>query len=411
MAQETETPLDELLVSERELWMEGPPHETFRRLRSECPVHFTERITEYPSEDGFWSVTKADDVHTVSKDWQTYSSANGITGLRHSILPLELTQAMFIGMDPPKHDRLKALFQRGFTPKRIAEHEPAIREITRRALDRVDGRDECELVGDVAQPVVSRVIGSFMGIPPEDDEIWARLMNSTLASDDADINPEGSRGVMERDVPEIFARCGKLIAERRENPTDDLLSVLVHAEVDGGRLEEHEIVMGFFLLVAAGNDSTKATYCSGMRALLEDPEQKQLLLDDPALIPAAVEESLRMFPAFAHFARTATKDVELNGAEIKEGDKVVLWYVSSNRDEERYEDVDRFDLRRNPEHQAFGAGGRHFCLGTALARLELNVLIEETLARYPGIELAGPPRHATTIFVNQLKSLPVRLRP
>jgi cholest-4-en-3-one 26-monooxygenase len=400
---------EELLVTQAELWQDGPPYETFKQLRSECPVHWTSRFEEYPEEDGYWSVTKADDVHTVSKDWETYSSANGITGLRHAILPLDLTRAMFIGMDPPKHDRLKALFQRGFTPKRIAEHEPAIRQITRDVLDRLDGRETCELVSEVAQPVVSRVIGSFMGIPPEDDAIWARLMNSTLGADDEDLNPEGPAAVMERDVPEIFERCGKLIAERRENPTDDLLSVLVHADVDGETLEEHEIVMGFFLLVAAGNDSTKATYCSGMRALLEDPEQKRMLLEDPSLVPAAVEEALRMFPAFAHFGRTATRDVELNGAQINEGDKVVMWYVSSNRDEDRYEDADRFDLRRNPEHQAFGAGGRHFCLGTALARLELRILLEETLARYPGIELAGEPKHATTMFVNQLKSLPVRL--
>ena len=177
-----------------------------------------------------------------------------------------------------------------------------------------------------------------MGIPPEDDAIWARLMNTTLGAGDPDLNPEGVQSVMERDVPEIFARCGQLIAERRENPTDDLTSVLVHAEVDGERLEEHEIVMGFFLLVAAGNDSTKATYCSGMRALMEHPDQKQMLLDDPALIPGAVEEALRMFPAFAHFRRTATRDAELGGKQIREGDKVVMWYVSSNRDETRYED-------------------------------------------------------------------------
>jgi cytochrome P450 len=167
--------------------------------------------------------------------------------------------------------------------------------------------------------------------------------------------------------------------------------------------------MGFFLLVAAGNDSTKATYCSGMRALMEDPEQKRLLLEDPALVPAAVEESLRMFPAFAHFRRTATEDTELHGQRIKRGEKVVMWYVSSNRDETRYEDPDRFDVRRNPEHQAFGAGGRHFCLGTALARLELRILFEETLARFPGIELAGEPRFVESPFVNQLKSLPVCL--
>ena len=168
-------------------------------------------------------------------------------------------------------------------------------------------------------------------------------------------------------------------------------------------------MMGFFLLVAAGNDSTKATYCSGMRALMEDPEQKQLLLDDPSLVPAAVEESLRMFPAFAHFRRTATRDTELAGQQISAGEKVVMWYVSSNRDETRYEDPDRFDLRRDAEHQAFGAGGRHFCLGTALARLELRILIEETLARHPGIELDGTPQYAESPFLNQLKRLPVRL--
>jgi cholest-4-en-3-one 26-monooxygenase len=147
-----------------------------------------------------------------------------------------------------------------------------------------------------------------------------------------------------------------------------------------------------------------------MRALMEHPDQRQLLLDDPSLIPGAVEEALRMFPAFGHFRRTATCDTELNGAQIKAGDKVVLWYPSSNRDESRYEDPDRFDVTRNPEHQAFGAGGRHFCLGTALARLELNVLIEETLRRFPDMAIDGAPAYAVSPFANQLKTLPVRLR-
>jgi cytochrome P450 len=408
---EREGNLDEVLVGDRELWSDGPPHELFKRMRSKCPVHWSDRITDYPEEDGFWSLSRADDIHEVSHDWQTYSSATGVTALTNAIMPVDLIRAMFIGMDPPKHDRLKMLFQRGFTPKRIAEHEDAIRAITVGVLDRLEDRDECELVMDVAQPVVSRVIGSFMGIPPEDDEIWARLMNATLGAGDPDLNPEGTENVMEQEVPEIFERCRRLIEERRENPTDDLTSVLVHAEVDGERLEEHEIVMGFFLLVAAGNDSTKATYSSGMRALLENPDQRHLLLDDPSLIPSAVEESLRMYPAFAHFRRTATRDVELNGKTIHEGDKVVLWYVSSNRDETRYEDPDRFDVTRNPEHQAFGAGGRHFCLGTALARLELRILFEETLGRFPEMELAGRPEQVESPFVNQLKSLPVRLRP
>ena len=403
------TDLDHLLVADRERWEDGPPQELFRDLRARCPVHWSERISEYPDEDGFWSVTTADGVYEVSRDWQTYSSANGITALRHSILPVELVGAMFIGMDPPKHDRLKALFQRGFTPRRIAEHEDAIRQITRGVLDRLEGRERCDLVDEVAQPVVSRVIGSFMGLAPQDDAPWAELMNTVLGAGDPDLNPEGVEAVMEREIPVIFERCGQLIADRREHPTDDLTSVLVHAEVDGERLEEHEVVMGFFLLMAAGNDSTKATYCSAMRALLEHPDQRELLLGDPSLVPSAVEEALRMFPAFAHFGRTATKDTELGDQPIQAGDKVVMWYVSSNRDETRYEDPDRFDVTRNPEHQAFGAGGRHFCLGTALARLELRILIEETLARYPQMQLDGEPSYVVSPFVNQLKTLPVRL--
>src|ERR671935_515728 len=316
------TSLDELLVTEREHWQDGPPHAVFKRLRAECPVHWTARIGEYPQEAGFWSVTRADDVHEVSHDWQTYSSERGgITALTEAIMPLELIRAMFIGMDPPKHDRLKMLFQRGFTPKRIAEREDEIRAISGVVLDRLAGRETCALVNEVAQPVVSRVIGSFMGIPPEDDEIWARLMNTTLGAGDPDLNPAGVQSVMDRDVPEIFERCRRLIEERRRRPTDDLTSVLVHAEVDGQRLEEHEIVMGFFLLVAAGNDSTRATYASGMRALMENPDERQKLLDDPSLIPSAVEESLRMFPAFAHFRRTTTRDTELNGTTIREGDR------------------------------------------------------------------------------------------
>jgi cholest-4-en-3-one 26-monooxygenase len=186
------TPLDEVRVVDRENWEEGPPHALFKRLRSECPVHWTDGITEYPSEAGFWSVTRADDVHTVSRDWETYSSAHGITTVSDAVMPLELIQAMFIGMDPPKHDRLKALFQRGFTPKRIAEHEPEIRAIATRVLGGLEGRESAELVYDVAQPVVSRVIGSFMGIPEEDDALWARLMTAVLGAGDEDLNPEGT---------------------------------------------------------------------------------------------------------------------------------------------------------------------------------------------------------------------------
>jgi cytochrome P450 len=403
--------VEDALVLEREHWENGPPLELFKRMRGGCPVHWTSEVTELPQAKGFWSVTRADDVHKVSRDWETYSSELGGVVVIDEVFPIELARAMFIGMDPPKHDRLKAIFQAGFTPKRIAAHTDAIREIVVGTLERLEGRETIDLVTDVAQPAVSRVIGSFMGIPEEDDAAWAELMNMALAANDPDYSPDvdSVEATIQEAIQQVFARCGAMIAERRENPTDDLTSVLVHAEVEGQKLEEHEFVMGFFLLVAAGNDSTKATYTSGMRALMEDREQLRMVLDDPSLIPGVVEEALRMFPAFAHFRRTATKDAVLNGKEIKEGEKVVMWYTSSNRDETRYEDPDRFDVLRNPEHQAFGAGGRHFCLGTALARLELKILFEETLARFPNIELDGRPRFVESAFLNQLKTLPVKL--
>ncbi len=403
--------VEDALVLERVHWEDGPPLELFKRMRSECPIHWTAEITELPQAKGFWSVTRADDVHAVSRDWQTYSSELGGVVVVDEVFPIELARAMFIGMDPPKHDRLKALFQAGFTPRRIAAHEDAIREIVVGVLDRLEGRETCDLVTDVAQPAVSRVIGSFMGIPEEDDKVWADLMNTALAANDPDYSPDidDVEATIQGALQQIFARCSSMIAERRENPTDDLTSVLVHAEVEGEQIEEHEIVMGFFLLVAAGNDSTRSTYSSAMRALIEHPDQRQKLVEDPSLIPGAVEEALRMFPAFAHFRRTATKDTELAGQQIKEGEKVVMWYASSNRDESRYEDPDRFDVLRNPDHQAFGAGGRHFCLGASLARLELKILLEETLARYPEMEFAGKPVFVESGFLNQLKSLPVRL--
>ena len=408
MSNDQDSGLADLRVADDELWRHGPPHETFKRLRHACPVHWSSGISQSPHDAGFWSVTKADDVLTVSRDWQTYSSAHNII-LTDEGIPVELVRGMFIGMDPPKHDRIKALFQRGFTPKATAAHEDDIRTITSGVLDGLKGRKHCDLVNEVAMPVVSRVIGSFMGLDPEDDQPWATAINALLGFGDPEVNPKGLERLVAEDVPLMFAKCMTLIEHRREHPGTDLMSVLVHADIEGDKLTDVEIFAGFVLLMAAGNDSTKATYSSAMRALMADPAQKQMLLDDPGLVPGAVEEALRMFPAFAHFRRTALADVELNGQQIKKGDKVALWYPSSNRDEEKYSDPDRFDVLRNPEHQAFGAGGRHFCLGTALARLELRILIEETLRRFPDVTLDGEPTWVVSQFSSQLKTLPVSL--
>jgi cytochrome P450 len=400
--------LDSLRVADNPLWEHGPPHEVFSELRRRCPVHWSSGISQTPEDAGFWSLTKADDVYTVSRDWETFSSAENFLLTDHGV-PLELMKGMFIGMDPPMHDRIKALFQRAFTPKAIAEHEPAIRAITQGVVDALDGREECDLVIDVAQPVVARVIGSFMGLDPEDDKPWAEAINTLLGFGDPVVNPGGIEQLVAEHLPPMYEKCMALVADRRANPTDDMVSTLVFADINGDTLSDLEIFAGFVLLMAAGNDSTKATYTAAMRALIEHPDQRRLLIDDPSLVPGAVEEALRMFPAFAHFRRTATRDTEVGGCPIRKGDKVAMWYPSSNRDEDRYEDPHRFDVTRNPEHQAFGAGGRHFCLGTALARLELRILVEETVRRFPDMSLAGEPVWVVSQFSSQFRHLPVRL--
>ena len=352
----SEENLDEVLVIERERWPDGPPHELFKRMRSECPVHWTSDVPEFPESAGFWSITTADDVHTVSRDWQTYSSEKGGIVAVTANFPLELMRAMFIGMDPPKHDRVKALFQAGFTPKRIAAHEDEIRRIvSRRARPARGPRD---LRPRHRRRPGRRLAGDrqLHGDPARGRRDVGGADERALGASDPDLNPDGVEGAVEKTLPEIFERCNTLIAERRENPTDDLTSVLVHAEVEGEKLEDHEIVMGFFLLMAAGNDSTKATYASGMRALIENPDQRQLLLDDPSLIPSAVEESLRMFPAFAHFRRTATARhrAERPGDQGGRQGRHVVRLLQPRRDALR----GPRPLRRHPQSRAPGVRRR-----------------------------------------------------
>lgn len=406
MSATAETPVDQIDLGDMRLWVDGPPHAIFERLRHEDPVHWSPMAT-WENEPGFWSITRAEDIHEISRDWETFSSEKGgIVAADHSI-PLEFQNAMFIGMDPPRHDRIKHLFQRGFTPKRIAEHEATIQAITERYLNALEGRTEFDLVEDIAQPVVGRVIGSFLGTPEEDDEMWADFANRGLALGDDELQPDGETTVLQL-IEKGVMRVIEMAAERRENPTDDLTSLLTHAEIDGERLEDYEIASGFALLVAAGNDSTKATYSSGMLALLNNPDQMQKLIDNPSKIEGAIEEFLRMFPAFAHFRRTATKDVEFRGKKIKAGDKVLLWYPSSNRDESVHKCPHQLDVERTEEHQAFGAGGRHFCLGTALARLELKILFTETLKRWPDMQLVESEA-VRSIFANQQRFVKVRV--
>jgi cytochrome P450 len=390
-------------------WDPEPPYELFARLRHEAPAHWSP-LRAYPEEGGFWSLTRAEDVHAATRDFETFSSERrGIFLIDDVGVPLDLQRQQMISMDPPRHDRLKQIVGKAFTPKRIAEHEDHIRAIVNRVFDRVADTGECDLVADVARPIPARVIGDMLGTPEEDDPKLVHWTNVATAFEDPEIRAswDDTMAVVQEIIEYVKAATEARLAE----PRGDLLTALMDAEVGGDKLDETELAVFFVLLMAAGNDSTRATYSATMLALMRDPEQRALLLEDPSKIPDAVEEGLRCFPAFAFMGRAATRDVEMHGETIKEGDRVLLWYLSSNRDEERFTDPERFDITRPnlTEHQAFGAGGRHFCLGAALARLELRVWIEETLRRFPDIELVGEPKRVRALFLNQHLSIPVRL--
>jgi cholest-4-en-3-one 26-monooxygenase len=411
------TSLDEdgFTVADPRLWSAGPPHELFADMRRKCPVHHSPGIAGMPDEPGFWSITKAADIASMSRDWKTFSShLDGAVDLTWGGMPEELKELSkmdMINLDPPRHDRLKQLFLAGFTADRVAAEEERVHAAVRNVLDRLDGRQTCDLVNDVSKPIVARVIHGFMGIPEEHDARWIHNISRYIALDDPHFNPEGLEEWLTVFIPDLIGQCVELLEARKAAPGNDLISILVNAQVDGDHLTDDEIVAGMLLLFAAGNDSTMATYTSAMIALMEHPDERQKVLDDMSLVPSVVEEALRMFPAFTLMRRTAAVDTEVGGQQIKAGDKVVFWYPSANRDEDNYVDPDRFDVTRNPQHQAFGAGGRHFCLGNALARLELRVMITATLERYPHMEIIGEAPFTESYFVNQRKTLPVRLAP
>ncbi len=408
--------LSGLDISDLDLWREGPPHEIFTQLRSEEPLHWSE-LGDFPDEGGFWSVVRFDDIAAVGRDHETFSSERSIILVDKLAAepgapdPMDVAANMMITQDPPRHDRLKALVQRAFTPKRAIEHTERMREIINLVYDRAlskhsDGR--LDLVNDVGVYVPAMVIGEMLGAPRSDAERLVDWTNRTTAFQDPNLSPD--LGDVWKALEEFIPYVNEMIDERSEHPTDDLTTAFIQAEVDGEHLSHEEVLMFFFLLMVAGNDSTRAVFTSGIKNLLEDPEQMQLVRSGEVPLERVVEEFVRYNPAFAYMRRTATRDTELAGKQVKAGDKLALWYVSGNRDESAFEDPQTFDVRRDPNpHQGFGGGGRHFCLGAGLARLELKLWIEETMKRFESIELDGPGERVSSTFLNQYRSIPVVL--
>jgi cytochrome P450 len=398
----TEIDLDTVDLMDPDLYQDGPPHELFARLRAESPVRWM-----HSSTGDFWAVTRAEDIAAVSKDTATFSSNKGGVFLREDApLPVDIVRSVMLGMDPPQHTRYRMIVQKVFTPNAIAALEETIRARVTRVIDEVSERGECDLVSDIAVELPLQTIAEILGVPHEDRMQLFHWTNRIEAA-----GTEGTGDGLAA-FGELAMYLAGLVAQRRETPTDDLLSKLVHAEVEGEKLDDLELTAFFGLLMFAGNDTTRNTTSGGALALLQHPDQWALLRGNPSLINGAVEEMLRWVTPVMWFRRTVTQDTELDDVSIKEGDSVVIFYTSGSYDEAVVDDPTRFDVTRvEVAHQAFGGGGRHFCLGSGLARLQMRILFTELLRRTPDLALAGTPSRGRSNWVNGLEALPVKFTP
>ncbi|HKP58692.1 MAG TPA: cytochrome P450 [Polyangiales bacterium] len=393
-------------VYDLDTYQRAIPHEVFGRLRKESPVYFNAE----PKGPGFWAITKYADVVMISKDPKTFSSARGGTNLT-DLPPEELSvvQMMMVNMDPPKHNRFRNLVSKGFTPRMIAQLEPLIRAAAKRTVDAVAKQGECDFVRSIAGELPLVIIADLLGIPQSDRDKVFDWSNRLIGFDDPEFQTSFEDGKIA--AAELWMYANGLAAQRRAKPELDLTSVLVHAEIDGEKLSEPEFDGFFLMLAVAGNETTRNAISGGTLALMQHPEQRQRLIDDPSLIPSAIEEILRWVTPVIHFRRTLTRDFELRGQKMREGDKVAIFYPSANHDEEVFTDPHEFDVGRTPnEHLSFGVG-QHFCLGASLARLELRIIFEELLKRLPDLELAGEARRLRSNFINGIKTMPVRFTP
>jgi methyl-branched lipid omega-hydroxylase len=409
-----QTPLsvDEIKLASAEFWARPDRDACFAKLRAERPVYWQEEL-EYsglPKGPGFWSVTRWEDVWTVSRNPDLFISGKG-TNIGD--LPIELAEffGSMINMDPPRHTKLRLLVNKGFTPRTVARVEDMVRARARAVIDAVAPRGECDFVSDIAAAVPLQIICEMMGIPPADYRRILELTNTILGVGD----PEYATTIEQLVAAgmELFQYAQTLGSERLRQPTDDITSTLMHAEVDGQRLSEQEFGSFFILLVAAGNETTRNAISHGMKALTDWPDERRKWQADFERYKAtAVEEIVRWATPVIHFRRTAAADTVLGGQRIKAGDKVVMWYVAANRDEAKFADPYRFDVGRDPnEHVAFGAGGPHFCLGANLARREIALVFEELFRKLPDIEISGPPDMLLSAFIHGVKRMPCRFTP
>ena len=411
---EPTVPVDPDLLNDEHLWGNGSAAraDVFRQLRDEAPVVFLAEpeIPDYERGPGYWSLTRFDDVMHVSRHPDLFCSGNG-TNIPD--LPIEISEFMgsMINMDAPRHTRLRMIVNRAFTPKRVAAIDRDVRVKARQIVASVAERGECDFVHDVAAQLPLQIICEMMGIPRESWERIFELTNVILGAGDPELTPDMATlmgAVME--MTQIAHAVGE---DRLANPTDNLVSSMMHAEVEGEHLDPMEMASFFILLSAAGNETTRNAISHGLLQLTRNEDQRAVWMADVAgVTPTAVEEIVRWASPVVHFRRTATADTEILGVPIAEGDKVVMWYESANRDERHFDDPFRFDVRRSPnEHVGFGAGGPHFCLGANLARREIGVMFDELFRWLPDVHASSEPDYLFSSFIHGIKRMRCEFTP
>ncbi len=408
--------LHDVDLSDADSFNQGFPHEYFEFLRREHPMVWHPETTagqwrdESYQGNGFYAVTKYEDVKYVGKHPELFSSFVAGTNIpdpeEEALAGLRL---IMLNMDPPQHVKFRKLVRSGFTPRKIKELHHDVQALAAHVIDKVATLGECDFVTGMACELPLQVLAELLGVPQADRFKLFEWSNQLIGFDDPEFaNTPETAGLASANM---WAYANQLADERKKNPTNDLVTKLLTGEVDGHRLSEMEFDSFFLLLAVAGNETTRNLLSQGMKALFEHPDQLELLRQDPSLVNSAVEEMLRWAPAVIYFRRTVTQDTELRGVELKKGDKIALWYPSACRDEEVFENPNTFDIGRSPNpHLAFGMG-EHFCLGSHLARMELQIMFAEIIKRLPDIEPAGPPRLLRSNFIDGIKEMPVRFTP
>ncbi len=411
--------VNEIELGDLSFWLR-PQEEregAFATLREERPVsfHVEPEFPLLPKGPGFWALTRHADILHASRNPKLFCSGRG-TQIGDQPEAFSEAFGSMINMDDPRHGRMRRIVSRGFTPRMLKRLEAGVALCATEIVDEVIEKGECDFVTDIAARLPLRIVCDMMGIPASQHDFIFDCTNVILGAGDPEYGGD-DLATLPAKLLGAGAQLTQLVQElgraRRETPTDDLTSALVNAEIDGERLTESELGSFFVLLVVAGNETTRNAISHGMKALCDFPEQREIWAADfEGVAPTAVEEIIRWATPVIHFRRTATQDTEIGGQKIREGDKLVLWYASGNRDDLVFDEPFHFDVRRTPnEHVAFGGPGPHHCIGAHLARREMTVMFRELFARLPDLEVTGPAERLQSMFIHGIKHMPCSFTP